>query len=101
MALHFMDLSQAEPFVGSAGSSRGFQKHLEASIVDIHTVQKVYSGAYGGHFGYCRRFCVADGEREPLAPLGCSIYSIALCGSFPGRSDLSVLPDLLEASRSF
>ena len=45
MALHFMDLSQAEPFDGSAGSSRGFQKLLEASIVDIHTVQKVYSGA--------------------------------------------------------
>ena len=40
-----MDLSQAEPFDGSAGSSRGFQKLLEASIVDIHTVQKVYSGA--------------------------------------------------------
>ena len=40
-----MDLSQAEPFDGSAGSSKGFQKVLEASIVDIHTVQKVYSGA--------------------------------------------------------
>ena len=26
------------------------------------------------HFGYCRRFGVADGEREPLAPLGCYIY---------------------------
>ena len=65
------------------------------------TVQKVYSGAYGGHFGYCRRFGVADGEREPLAPIGCYIYSIALCGSFPGRSDLSVLPDLLEASIKF
>ena len=24
IGLHFMDLSQAEPFVGSAGSSRGF-----------------------------------------------------------------------------
>ena len=45
IGLHFMDLSQAEPFDGSAGSSRGFQKLLEASIVDIHTVQKVYSGA--------------------------------------------------------
>ena len=40
-----MDLSQAEPFDGSAGSSKGFQKVLEASIVDIHTVQKVYTGA--------------------------------------------------------
>ena len=28
-----MDLSQAEPFVGSAGSSRGFQKLLEALMV--------------------------------------------------------------------
>ena len=62
-----MDHSQADPFVGSAASSRSFQKLLEASIVDIHTVQKMYSGAYGGHFGYCRRFGVADGEREPLA----------------------------------
>ena len=31
MALHFMDLSQAEPFDGSAGSSERFSNFLEAS----------------------------------------------------------------------
>ena len=56
------------------------------------TVQKVYSGAYGVQFGYCRRFGVADGEREPLAPLGWYIYIIALYGNFPGRTVLTVLP---------
>ena len=59
------------------------------------TVQKMYSGAYGGHFVYCRRFGVADVEREPLAPIGSYYYSIALYGSFAGRSVLLVLPDLL------
>ena len=65
------------------------------------TVQKVYSGAYGGHFGYCRRFGVADREREPLAPLGCYIYSIALCGSFPCRTRFLVLPTVLQGSAKF
>ena len=65
------------------------------------TVQNLYSGAYGGHFEYCRRLGVSDGEREHLAPLGCYIYSIAFCGSFLGRSVLSVLPDILEASIKF
>ena len=50
-----------------------------------NTVQKVYSGA-------------ADGQRELLALIGCYIYGIALYGSFPGRTNLSVLPGLLEAS---
>ena len=90
-------------------ASRRFYKLLsltyilyrKCTVETASTVQKVHSGAYGGHFGYCRRFGVAHGEREPLAPLGCYIYGIALYGSFPGRTNLSVLPGLLEASRSF
>ena len=65
-----MDLSQAEPFVGSAGSSRSFYGRSGRS----------------GRSILSRRFGVADDEREPLAPLGCYIYGIALYGSFPGRT---------------
>ena len=53
-----MDLSQAEPFVGSAGSSRSFYGRSGRS----------------GRSILSRRFGVADDEREPLAPLGCYIY---------------------------
>ena len=60
--------------------------YRKCTVEPPSTVQKEYSGAYGVHFGYCRRFGVADGEREPLVPLGCYIYSIALYGSFPGRT---------------
>ena len=95
-----MDLSQAEPFVGSAGSSRGFQKLLEASIVDIHTVQKVYSGATK----YCTesvQWRCRRSARAPGADRVLYIYGIALYGSFAGRSILLDLPDLLEGSRMF
>ena len=97
-----MDLSQADPFVGSAGSSRGFQKVLEASIVDIHTVQKVYSGATKycteSVQWRCRRSARAPGADRVLYIWHCTLWI------FPRQNHLMVLPDLLEvpeASRSF
>ena len=89
-------------FKKRAGDTSLINKRLTLDVENPDLLKKIeFFTVYGGHFGYCRRFGVADREREPLAPLGCYIYSIALCGSFPGRSVLSVLPDLLEGSRKF
>ena len=90
-------------------ASRIFQSltnilYRKCTVAPPITVHKMYSGAYGGHFGYWRRFGVAEDEREPLAPIGSYIYSIAFCGGFTGRSVwwiCRIFKKVLESSRSF